>query len=601
MVVKCTTNGRDLIPVVVYYRCSSPQQELSVAEQREVVEAYCARKGYRIVREYIDEGKSASKDPEKRTAFNKMILDSKAQDFRVVVTYDAARFTRFDNIEGSTPKQILRSNGVMLDTTKEGEFDWRNPEGRWKDMAYCESNKALSLNISKDALRGRRAVLGLGYWPNGSIPYAFDKSYTDGKETLFKRRHEPFRKGRDWHLRLVANEAEAAIVREIFDLFVNRRWSRRQIAVHLTARGVPPPCSQGGASNGAWDAANVRTVLREKAYVGIASIGGGRRRGAVHNRAEGAERPDACPKVVEPHVWHEAQEVMRQRAEGKARPQPARGGLLSGFVVCGRCGFNMTKRARGNRLKYECASASKRPHLGCRTWSAPEDELLPRVAAWLVEAVDAELLDTLQASPPGEDGRSADEALLAGQVEALEARVKGGAESALLAPPAAREQAWALVKAWQEELEQARQKLGLVQAVRSAPEFADFRLWWEVARTDLIKVREAKLVEWYDPPREAAGGGKVYCRMEAPVYAERDRLRALLARLGVKVKVWFETGTRRRGLPECEFRLKDVQVEASVDLGGLPFEGGRTTTTPVKRLAVKRVFGLADPLPALAI
>ena len=43
-----------------------------------------------------------------------MIADSKAGDFRVVVTYDAARFTRFDNIEGSTPKQILRTNGVTL-------------------------------------------------------------------------------------------------------------------------------------------------------------------------------------------------------------------------------------------------------------------------------------------------------------------------------------------------------------------------------------------------------------------------------------------------------------------------------------------------------
>src|SRR4051795_13719315 len=100
MVMKHTKDGGDLIPVVVYYRCSSPQQELSVAEQREVVEAYCARKGYRIIREYVDEGKSASKDPEKRTAFNRMIAGSKAGDFRVVVTYDAARFTRFDNIEG---------------------------------------------------------------------------------------------------------------------------------------------------------------------------------------------------------------------------------------------------------------------------------------------------------------------------------------------------------------------------------------------------------------------------------------------------------------------------------------------------------------------
>ena len=45
-----------LIPAVAYYRMSSDKQEASIPEQREAVQAYAKAHGYRIVREYLDEG-----------------------------------------------------------------------------------------------------------------------------------------------------------------------------------------------------------------------------------------------------------------------------------------------------------------------------------------------------------------------------------------------------------------------------------------------------------------------------------------------------------------------------------------------------------------
>lgn len=598
MVVQRTTKDRDLIPVVVYYRCSSPQQELSVDEQRKDVEAYCARKGYRIVRAYVDEGKSASKEPEKRVAFNQMIANAHAQDFRVVVTYDASRFSRFDNIEGSTPKQILRSNGIILDTTKEGEFDWRTPEGRWKDMAYCESNKALSLNISKDSNRGRLHYMALGFWPNGVVPYGYDKEYTNGTETLFRRRHERYRKPRDWHLRLVVNEAEAEVVRLCFDLFVNKLWSRRQIATHLTGRGVPPPLGQHGKSNGCWDGYSVLTILTEKAYVGIATVGSGRHSRAAHNRMEKAEQPSrACPALVDPHVWHEAQEQIERRREDKAKPQPGRAGILSGFVKCGHCGYRLSKAAParygGGVVYYSCTSTTRRPHLGCKSYRVGEEDLMPKVTAWLVASVDAELLDTLQASPADEEGHSAEEAILAGHVKALEAKVKGATESALLAPPSAREAAWAMVSKWQEELEQAKQKLSLLQGLRHAPELAGFKEWWTQARTSLLdwsKVNPGEVVAEFCP-----GARLDSYDPEGLIEAEkRDRLRALLARLGFEAKVWWELNTHR-GQREAKHFVKDVQIKASVDLAAGPFMPGSSAGTRHKVIEVRRVFSLNNP------
>jgi DNA invertase Pin-like site-specific DNA recombinase len=586
MVVKCTKD-RDLIPVVIYLRCSSGKQELSIAEQREIVLAYCAQKGYRVVREYVDEGKSGSKDPDKRVAFWRMVEDSKARDFKVVVCWDAARFTRYHNILKFQPKGQLLENGVVLDTTKEGLFDWNAPEGRWKDMAYCEANHTLSKTLSHDSNRGRAKILALGFWPNGVVPYGFDREYTDGKETLFKRRDERYRKPRDWHLRLVVNEAEADTVRLIFDLFVRKLWSRRSIASHLTGLGVPPPRGQHGRTDGAWDGDSVLTILEEPAYVGVATVGNGRHSREAHNRMAKAERPGACPALIEPHLWHEAREEVKRRREGKEKPQPGRAGVLSGFIKCGHCGYRLSKAApkryNGELVYYSCTSGTHRPHLGCQSYRVLEKDLLPRVCGWLVEAVDTEVLEALQLSPADADGRSAEEAALAGHVKGLEARVKGATESALLAPPAAREEAWAMVTRWREEAEQARQKLALVQGLRQDPEMDDFKAWWTEARDDLIRVRTAVVTE--HPTSE----GGIRYRVTPALIAQTDKLRGLLSRLGFELKVWWEKN-ENRGQREALHLVKDVQIRASVDLAAVPFVPVSGATTGRKVVEVRRVF-----------
>jgi DNA invertase Pin-like site-specific DNA recombinase len=556
----------ELTDAVVYYRCSSPQQELSVDDQRREVEEYAKKKGYRIVREYVDEGKSASKNPEKRVAFNRMIEDSMTQEFSVVLCYDAARFTRFDNIEGSTPKQILRGNGVILDTVKEGEFDWRTPEGRWKDMAFCEANKAAALNISRDCIRGRINVLklGLGYWPGSVVPYGYDKEYTDGIRTVFVRRHEKYAKGRNWHLRLVVNDEEAAIIKEVFDLFVNRIWSKRQIAMHLTGKSVVPPKGQHGQSTGAWDADNITTLLTEKAYIGIASMGGKRKPKVAHNRMPLTEQANSCPKIVDdPRLWHEAQEIVKKREDSHAKPQSGRCGTLSGFLKCGHCGYNMSKREVSGKVKYYCTSAAQMPHLGCHNWSLWEKDLLPRVLEWLVKAVDEEVVARLQARPP-EGDRNDEEALLRKQVESLAEKVKSGTESALQAPPNVREGAWKMVAEWQAELDSARQRLALVDALRHAPEFDGFAEWWAGIKEQIVFVDTESEVEF--STKEGAVFGNPTPLVVCPaVPVEKDRLRALLARLGFMVRVWWE---EKPGRKQCQgqFFVKDVQIEAELVL-----------------------------------
>ena len=61
-----------MIPAVAYYRMSTDRQEKSIPAQREAVQAYAKKNGYRIVREYKDEGISGD-DTERRAGFRKML------------------------------------------------------------------------------------------------------------------------------------------------------------------------------------------------------------------------------------------------------------------------------------------------------------------------------------------------------------------------------------------------------------------------------------------------------------------------------------------------------------------------------------------------
>ncbi len=552
-----------LIPAVAYYRVSTGEQELSVADQRREVSAWASAKGYLIVREYVDEARSGSKDPEKRTAFAKMVKDSTAGDFKVIVCWNTARFGRLDSQEAALAKWVLRQNGVSLDTKSDGPLNWEDPMDRLKDAFLSEMNHAVSVSLSKDTNRGRLNVLTLGYWPNGVVPYGYDREYTDGERKVFVRRGEPYSKGKRWHLRLVVNEEEARVVRDVFALRVEKRWSLRQIAMRLNEKKVKPPAGPGGKTNGSWSHVNVGVVLREKAYIGVASIGGRRKlRTTTHTKIEPVERPDSCPAIVDPAAWAEAQRITTEQHDAKSRPQTARGGTLSGFLFCGHCGYRMNKRDVKGQAMYQCGSASTRPHLGCKWWKIKESELLPRALRWLVKAVDEAVVAGIQAKPPAEDGASEQESILAAQERALAARADNAEDSALEAPAGNRESAWAKVTRLKEELEAVRRQLELVRAVRNAPEFERFAEWWAGIKGDIVSVEVRTLPPLAGSDKESFG---------ACIPVEKDRLRSLLGRLKFACKVWFaekaEKGARYHGF----YEVKDVQIEGELGLSNKTF------------------------------
>ena len=394
----------DLEPAAAYLRMSSDPQEGSIEQQRSELAKLAEKHGYRIIREYVDEGKSGSKETEKRTGFLKMIADSHKREFRVILCWDLQRFGRLDPLKAAGYKDTLRTNGVCLHTVKEGIVKWESFEEYIVDAVRQGAAHEYSKSLSRDTIRGRLDMLARGEYPNGKVPFGYDKLYVspEGREYPV-RRSETFKKGKGWKRFLVINEQEAKVIKFIFREYVDKDTSMREIARQIKA--VRPK-----GDNELWTKDTVKATLTNKTYAGYAHIGGLRNRlraKEAHNRFGYHECPGAVPALVSLEDYETAIAKIAKNKELNRKVQPTKSSPLSGILYCGHCRYALDKHSRsdrdGKRYSYfTCSSAIKRPAKGCKQWRVREDDIFPIVIKHLVEEVDRAILEAHEAKPEEE-------------------------------------------------------------------------------------------------------------------------------------------------------------------------------------------------------
>lgn len=555
-------------PVVIYLRMSSDDQQASIDRQRKEVAAYCKDKGYTVIREYVDEGKSASheRDLGLRTEFSQMIADSKSGDFRLVVCWDASRFARLDPLDGAAIKKILRDNGVSLDTAKEGLFDWSTSEGRWKDQGLTEVNAAYSRNLSKEAISGRLQLIHNNQWPNGGVPYGYDRLYTDGTQNMRFKRHQPFRKPRNWKRYLVINVDEASIIKWIFHEFAERDTGLRQIARRLEAKGVPTPDPTERNKRGKWCKATVRKILSNKAYIGIGHIGTGpknTKRQAKFNRIEPTEVPGCCPAIIASDVFERVQVKLTKNAGRKC--QPTKAGILSGFLVCGHCNRKMHKanaRCRTGCNDYVCQSPQLTSNdTGCRNWRVYEEDMLPRVMEWLVDSIDVEVLKAMQAKP--ETVKLNEVNILKDKIETLSENITVSTRNLLrLKNPDIIPDIEAEITAMRVELETLKARLKIVE--QSGKMLDGLDEWWHGIRDRLILVGQKPVELFVDEDDPEGPTTYSECPGET-VWTDPSRFRSFLDSIGFRASITFTERQGRR--KRAEQRYVPASVEITADIG----------------------------------
>jgi site-specific DNA recombinase len=275
--------------------------------------------------------------------------------------------------------------------------------------------------ISQRMADGRRQKARQGQVPIGSAAYGY--SYDKEKDML------------------VVVEAEAAVVRRMFDMLVNQGMGPQVIARKLTEEGVP---TKKGAAH--WYRAVIRNMLANPVYKGTFYYGRKDWRNTYLNKHKpsgqkltATPRPEEewvavdVPAIVDAETWYSAN-VYLADAKRIWRGTQKNEYLLSGLVRCGRCGQTMpgiTPHMRTTPLKYYTCHKTglDASHPGCRHWARGKEL---EEAVWKAAIAYIGNTDT---SPPPADFTTELSEIANLEKESLEARRRliGALEKGLVA------------------------------------------------------------------------------------------------------------------------------------------------------------------------
>jgi DNA invertase Pin-like site-specific DNA recombinase len=521
-----------------YYRKSTDRQEASIPTQRAEVQAYAARHGYTIIREYQDEGISGD-DTEKRLQFQQMLRDAtERRDFNVVLCWDQDRFGRFDPLEAGFWIKPLRDAGVRLETVAQGKIDWDDFAGRIIYAVQQEGKHAFLRDLSRNTARGMLAKARLGLWLGGPAPYGYVV--------------------RDQ--RLVPGSAERVeVVRWLFRTYASQVTSLGELARQLNERRVPAP------RGGLWYKTAVHKILTRPAYRGdlawnrrhdgkyheitggqLRATPGRRRKGPWGNPAEEwIIARDAHEPLIDRATFEKVQRRLEEQREHKTPRTKGGGFFFTGLLFCGNCGSPMhgctarktvTRTRRGNPTapkrydyrRYICGAYNAHGSAACKCNTIPEHRLLAAVVRRIqddflnpdnLEKLRGELRAQLAARGPDNAGRAR---TMRGQLADLDRKIDQGAERLLAAPADLTEMLTAKLREWQEQRGRLQRELEALERVQPTgdPE----------ALVERAIARLAQLRDWLnqcDPARLREvirqAVSKVECWFEHAPYGRREK------------------------------------------------------------------------------
>jgi len=428
----------------------------SVTVQRAVIEAFAAKRGWTIGERFVfaDDGISGA-EFKKRPGLRALLhlLEADTPPFQVLIVTELSRIGR-DTVRTLAAIQEIEEAGVQI---------WSATEDK-----RIESDDVTTMVGSWSASKERKATItrvrnaSFARHENGYVP--------GGK--VFGYRNERLPGAGKQPVRRVIDEAQAAVVRRIFEMTASGHGLRR-VSVQLNAERIAGP-------RDTWTPSGVREILTRELYRGVVIHGRmtrERRRGQkVRIRVPESEwkRREAPElRIVSDEQWDAAHaqtaatsaRYLRQgnKIVGKAESLNGKYLLSAGLAVCGAttsngtiCGATLRVEGRGHNrvLSYVCQAHRERGATVCsNSTSVPADQLHAAVIMSLKATFNAETFEAhLKQSAEDEEARASRAAeraaiiarlpVLATQEERLADAVANGdgSVSALVAALKARQQ-----------------------------------------------------------------------------------------------------------------------------------------------------------------
>ena len=223
---------------VAYMRYSTDNQtENSIEYQRAAIEKYCTQNGFTLQREFVDEAISATSD--RRSSFQQMVKEAQnSPDWATVLVYDFSRI--FRNVSDAIQyKKSLGDIGIQIISVTEA---FANSDEGWLGETI---NDMLNEYYSRQTKRKTHAGMSVKAHQAihcGGIPPLGYNVGTDG--------------------RLIINETEAEIVREIFRLY-SAGYSYNSMVKILNGKGLRTKAGKPFTKNSFYH------ILTQEKYTGV--------------------------------------------------------------------------------------------------------------------------------------------------------------------------------------------------------------------------------------------------------------------------------------------------------------------------------------------
>ena len=321
--------------VAAYCRVSTDRedQRSSLEAQRAFFEEYiAARRDWIPAGVFADEGLSGT-SASRRPAFTGMLDQAMAGEIDLILTKEISRFAR-NTVDALTVTRQLKTLGVGVIFLNDG-IDTRESDGEFRLTIMAGVAQEESRKISERTRWGQARAMKRG------VVFGSDSLY-------------------GYHLRggrLTPDPEQAAVVRRIYQTYLEEGKGAWTIARELTQAGIDPPMGQGRP----WSSATVLRILRNVKYTGDLVQQQYRTLDHLSHRKVRNDGTLPMPLFRDHHEAIVSREAFARVREELARRRGLSDGgrrftaryWYSGKVICGGCGSSFTvRRTRRGGKEY---------------------------------------------------------------------------------------------------------------------------------------------------------------------------------------------------------------------------------------------------------
>ncbi|MEH7529083.1 recombinase family protein [Priestia megaterium] len=332
----------------------SPEHQRGICEERALEE--------KLDIQHIYEDRSSGTSIYGREDMKKLMKDAEEGFFDTIIFASLSRFARNLNDALNLREYFVNALGIRLIAIDEN-YDSKVDDNPFKFELHGMMNENLSKTISLAAKRGIRQSAKRGNFTGAHAPFGY-KKINDGKNKT-----------------LEVIEKDASVVKEIFEMYVNRGMGEKQIINQLNEEDIPSP------KGGIWGITTVQRILKNEAYCGfnvyrkyqvktvyddLNDLQNRKKKLVERDKVEWERNEERnWEPIIEDELFQNAQEVRKERGGGR------RGGIrnvkvnpFAGILKCAHCGSNYVSMKSGktgkNGQEYRYLICSSRRRMGVK-------------------------------------------------------------------------------------------------------------------------------------------------------------------------------------------------------------------------------------------